>query len=81
MILESIDKLRGTKKRPDIDSIFDSVFKTVATNIERDTLADTLILLYEKCFNAEFFLVCIFSPKLEYTDQKKLRTNFHAVYP
>ena len=62
MILESIDKLRGTKKRPDIDSIFDSVFKTVATNIERDTLADTLILLYEECFNAEFFLVCIFSP-------------------
>ena len=62
MILESIDKLRGTKKRSDIDSIFDSVFKTVATNIERDTLADTLILLYEKCFNAEFFLVRIFSP-------------------
>ena len=62
MILESIDKLRGTKKRPDIDSIFDSVFKTVATNIERDTLADTLILLCEKCLNAEFFLVRIFSP-------------------
>ena len=62
MILESIDKLRGTKKRSDIDSIFDSVFKTVATNIERDTLADTLILLCEKCLNAEFFLVRIFSP-------------------
>ena len=62
MILESIDKLRGTKKRPDIDSTFESLFKTVATNIERDTLADTLILLCEKCLNAEFFLVRIFSP-------------------
>ena len=38
MILDSIDKLRGKKKRPDIDSIFDFLSKTVATNIDKDTL-------------------------------------------
>ena len=42
MILDSIVKLRGKKKRPDIDSIFDSLFKTVATNIDKDTLADSI---------------------------------------
>ena len=40
MILDSIDKLKGKKKRPDIDSIFDFLSKTVATNIDKDTLAD-----------------------------------------
>ena len=42
MILESIHKLRGKKKRPDIDSIFDFLSKTVATNIDKDTLADSI---------------------------------------
>ena len=38
MILNSIDKLRGKKKRPDIDSVFDFLSKTVATSIDKDTL-------------------------------------------
>ena len=42
MILDSIDKLRGKKKRPDIDSIFDFLSKTVATNIDKDTLTDSI---------------------------------------
>ena len=42
MILDSIDKLRGKKKRQDIDSIFDFLSKTVATNIDKDTLADSI---------------------------------------
>ena len=42
MILDSIDKLRGKKTRPDIDSIFDFLSKTVATNIDKDTLADSI---------------------------------------
>ena len=42
MILDSIDKLRGKKKRPDTDSIFDFLSKTVATNIDKDTLADSI---------------------------------------
>ena len=41
MILDSIDKFRGKKKRPNIDSIFDFLSKTLATNIERETLADS----------------------------------------
>ena len=40
MILGSIDKLRGKKKLPDIDSIFDFLSKTVGANIDKDTLAD-----------------------------------------
>ena len=40
MNLDSIDKLRGKKKRPDIDSVFYFLFKTVATNIDKDTLTD-----------------------------------------
>ena len=35
MILDSIYKLREKKKRPDIDSIFDFLSKTVATNIDK----------------------------------------------
>ena len=42
MILDSIDKLRGKEKRPDIDSIFDFLSKTEATNIDKDTLADSI---------------------------------------
>ena len=42
MVLGSIDKLRGKKKRPDIESIFDFLSKTVATNIDKDTLADSI---------------------------------------
>ena len=42
MILDSIDKLRGKKKRPYIDSIFDILSKTVATKIDKDTLADSI---------------------------------------
>ena len=42
MILDSIDKLRGKKKYPDIDSIFDFLSKTVATNIDKDTLTDSI---------------------------------------
>ena len=42
MILDSIDKLRGKKKRPDIDSIFDFLSKTVATNIDKDTLTNSI---------------------------------------
>ena len=40
MILDSIDKLRGKKKLPDVDSIFDFLSKTVGANIDKDTLAD-----------------------------------------
>ena len=42
MILNRIDKLRGKKKCPDIDSIFDFLSKTVATNIDKDTLTDSI---------------------------------------
>ena len=42
MILKSIDKLRGKKKCPDLDSIFDFLSKTVATNIDKDTLTDSI---------------------------------------
>ena len=42
MNLDSIDILRGKKKRPDIDSVFDFLFKTVATNIDKDTLTDSI---------------------------------------
>ena len=42
MIFDSIDKLRGKKKRADIDSIFDFLSKTVATNIDKDTLSDSI---------------------------------------
>ena len=42
MILDSIDKLRGKKKRLDIDSIFDFLSKTVVTNIDKDILADSI---------------------------------------
>ena len=42
MILDSIDELRGKKKRPDIDSIFDFLSKTVARNIDKDTRADSI---------------------------------------
>ena len=42
MILDIIDKLREKKKRPDIDSIFDFLFKTKATNIDKDTLTDSI---------------------------------------
>ena len=42
MILESIDKLRGKKKRPDIDSIFNFLSKTEATNIDKDTPTDSI---------------------------------------
>ena len=42
MILDSIYKLREKKKRPDIDSIFDFLSKTVATNIDEDTLTNSI---------------------------------------
>ena len=42
MILESIDKLRGKKKRPDIDSIFNFLSKMEATNIDKDTPTDSI---------------------------------------
>ena len=42
MILESIDKLRGKKKRPDIDSIFNFLSKTEATNVDKDTPTDSI---------------------------------------
>ena len=41
-ILDSIDKLRGKSKRLDINSIFDFLFKTVAANIDKDTLTDSI---------------------------------------
>ena len=37
MILDRIYKLRGKKKRPDIDSIFDFLSKPVATNIDKNS--------------------------------------------
>ena len=40
MILKS--KLRGKKKCPDLYSIFDFLSKTVATNIDKDTLTDSI---------------------------------------
>ena len=42
MILDSIYKLREKKKCPDIDSIFDFLSKTVATNIDEDTLTNSI---------------------------------------
>ena len=42
MISDSIYKLREKKKRPDIDSIFDFLSKTVATNIDEDTLTNSI---------------------------------------
>ena len=46
MNLDSIDKLRGKKKRRDIDSIFNFLSnffsKMVVTNIGKDTLADPI---------------------------------------
>ena len=42
MILDSIEKLRGKKERPYIDSIFNFSSKTVTTNIDKDTLADSI---------------------------------------
>ena len=42
MTLDSIDKLRERKKRPDIDSIFDFLYKTVAANIDKYTLTDSI---------------------------------------
>ena len=42
MILESIDKLQGKKKRPDINSIFNFLSKTEATNIDKDTPTDSI---------------------------------------
>ena len=42
MIFDSINKLLGKKKRPDINSIFDFLSKIVATNIDKDTLADSI---------------------------------------
>ena len=42
MILDSIDKLRGKKKRTDIDSIFAFLSKRVATNIDKNALADSI---------------------------------------
>ena len=41
MILDCTDKLQRKKKHPDKDSIFDFLSKTVATNIAKDTLADS----------------------------------------
>ena len=40
MILDGIDKLRGKKKRPDVDSIDDFLYKTVAANMDKDTLTN-----------------------------------------
>ena len=54
MILDSMDKLQGGggggrggggKNRLDVDSIFDFLSKIVATNIEKDTLADSILQL------------------------------------
>ena len=42
MILDSIIKLREKKKLPDKDSIFDFLSKMVATNIDKDTVADSI---------------------------------------
>ena len=42
MILYRIDKLQGKKKRPDIDYIFDFLSKTMAANIDKDNLTDSI---------------------------------------
>ena len=42
MILDCTDTLQRKKKHPDKDSIFDFLSKTVATNIAKDTLADSI---------------------------------------
>ena len=42
MTLDSIGKLQEKKKRPDIDSLFDFLSKTVATIIDKDTLTDSI---------------------------------------
>ena len=63
MILDSIDKLRGKKKCTGIDSIFDFLSKTVATNINKDTLVDSIsqlitlkLLVNKKTPNGHYFL-------------------------
>ena len=42
MILDRIDKLWGKKRDPDIDSIFDFLSNTVATNIGKDPLTNSI---------------------------------------
>ena len=42
MTLDSIKKLRGKQKTPDIDSIFDFLSRAMATNIDKDTLTDSI---------------------------------------
>ena len=42
IILDSIDELRGKKKHPDIDSIFDLLSKTVSITIDKYTMADSI---------------------------------------
>ena len=42
-ILEVIDHLKGSShKRPDVDSIFDSITRTTASNITKEALADII---------------------------------------
>ena len=42
-ILETIDHLKGISlKRPDVDSIFDFIIRTTASNITKETLADII---------------------------------------
>ena len=42
-ILEDIDKLKGiSRKRPDVDSIFDLIIRTTAYNITKEALADII---------------------------------------
>ena len=42
MILKSIDKLRGKKERPDLDSIFAFLSKTMAINIDKDSISQLI---------------------------------------
>ena len=42
-ILEAIDHLKGiSHKRPDVDSIFDFITRTTASNITKEALADII---------------------------------------
>ena len=48
-ILEAIDHLKGiSHKRPDVDSIFDFIIRTTASNTTKETLADIITDLTEQ---------------------------------
>ena len=80
MILNSINKLQGKKKCPDIDSFFDFLSKTAAINVAKDTLADSIsqlitlkVLVNEKTPNDydSLYLSNVYQKKIEPTPETR----------